>query len=83
MREARDEASPGCRADIDGLRAIAVTAVIPFHTRLFPFASGYVGVDIFFVISGYLIGGIIPHKIRDRRALPRFTPAEHAASCRR
>ena len=49
MREARDEASPGCRADIDGLRAIAVTAVIPFHTRLFPFASGYVGVDIFFV----------------------------------
>ena len=47
------------RADIDGLRAIAVTAVILFHARLFPFAWATSGVGIFFVISRYLIGGII------------------------
>jgi peptidoglycan/LPS O-acetylase OafA/YrhL len=46
------------RLDIDGVRAIAVTSVVLFHAGL-PIRSGFVGVDIFFVISGYLIGGII------------------------
>ena len=47
------------RPDIDGLRAIAVALVVAFH--LFPVAcpAGFVGVDIFFVISGFLIGGIL------------------------
>jgi peptidoglycan/LPS O-acetylase OafA/YrhL len=47
------------RPEIDGLRAIAVVAVILFHAGFEPFAGGFVGVDIFFVISGYLIARII------------------------
>lgn len=51
------------RPDIDGLRAIAVLAVVLFHLdpRLAP--GGYVGVDIFFVISGYLITSIVFREI--------------------
>jgi peptidoglycan/LPS O-acetylase OafA/YrhL len=43
------------RPDIDGLRAIAVTSVILFHSGLMYFSGGFVGVDVFFAISGYLI----------------------------
>ncbi len=53
------------RPDIDGLRAIAVAAVVVFHAHLGACASGFVGVDVFFVISGYLIAGII---FRDTQA---------------
>jgi len=47
------------RPDIDGLRAIAVAIVVAFHCGLPWLSGGFVGVDVFFVISGYLIGGII------------------------
>jgi peptidoglycan/LPS O-acetylase OafA/YrhL len=47
------------RADIDGLRALAVLPIVFNHASLRGFGGGYVGVDIFFVISGYLITGIL------------------------
>lgn len=62
---------PQYRADIDGLRAIAVLAIVLFHLDIPPFSGGYVGVDIFFVISGYLITGIILREL----AADRFTVA--------
>ncbi len=58
--------------EIDGLRAIAVISVVMFHAGL-GFPGGYIGVDIFFVISGYLITGIISRSIaKDRFSLVEF-----------
>lgn len=68
------------RADIDGLRAIAVLPVIAFHAGLSGVSGGYVGVDVFFVISGFLITSIILEEIRsDRFSLVRF----YERRCRR
>ena len=51
------------RRDIDGLRALAILPVLLFHAHVPGFSGGYVGVDIFFVISGYLITGILARDI--------------------
>jgi peptidoglycan/LPS O-acetylase OafA/YrhL len=52
------------RPEVDGLRAVAVLAVILFHAGLRGFGGGYVGVDVFFVISGYLITLILVNETK-------------------
>ena len=52
------------RGEIDGLRALAVVSVILFHAGIQSFGGGFVGVDIFFVISGYLITSILLNDLR-------------------
>ncbi|MCC6069758.1 acyltransferase family protein [Massilia sp. GCM10020059] len=54
---------PKYRADIDGLRAVAVLAVVLFHAFPALAPGGFIGVDIFFVISGFLITGILAREI--------------------
>ena len=57
----------GHRRDIDGLRAIAVSGVILDHAGVPGFSAGFSGVDIFFVISGFLIGGIVLKALSEGR----------------
>ncbi|BBU20303.1 hypothetical protein MYXE_00920 [Mycobacterium xenopi] len=52
-------ARPGFRLDIEGLRAVAVLAVVLFHAEVPGVGGGFVGVDVFFVISGFLITGLL------------------------
>jgi peptidoglycan/LPS O-acetylase OafA/YrhL len=74
----------GYRADIEGLRAVAVLGVLLYHVDLPAFSGGYLGVDVFFVISGYLIVRMIVtalafgrFRIGDfyRRRIRRIVPA--------
>jgi peptidoglycan/LPS O-acetylase OafA/YrhL len=53
------------RPDIDGLRAIAVAIVVAFHAGVPGFTGGFVGVDVFFVISGFLITGLLVRELRE------------------
>lgn len=58
--------SAGYRSDIDGLRALAVLSVVLFHAGVSGFGGGYVGIDVFFVISGYLLTGQVLSRLYQR-----------------
>ncbi len=75
LRSIQAGASPGRprRGDIDGLRAVAVLGVMAYHLGLPGVPGGFAGVDIFFVISGYLIARIIASELEaDRFSLLSF-----------
>ena len=61
-----NQAGSEYRHDIDGLRAFAVMGVILHHCGVALVGSGYAGVDVFFVISGFLIGGIVTRELTER-----------------
>lgn len=58
---------PGYRPDIDGLRAVAVMGVVFYHYGFWQVPGGFVGVDVFFVISGFLITGIVHGEMIEHR----------------
>ena len=82
--------TPGYRPDVDGLRAVAVLAVVLFHAGFAGFGGGFVGVDVFFVISGFLITRLIVddpnfsllafYQRRARRILPALAVVVFATS---
>ena len=64
----------GFRPDIEGLRALAVVSVLLYHAHLGPSGGGFLGVDVFFVLSGYLITALLMKELlaEGARGLPNF-----------
>jgi peptidoglycan/LPS O-acetylase OafA/YrhL len=73
-----DRAGPGprsgFRADVEGLRAVAILLVVAYHAGIAFLPGGFVGVDVFFVISGFLITGLLVRELdaTGRISIPRF-----------
>src|SRR3954465_2148195 len=73
------------RTDIEGLRAVAILAVVAYHTHVPHLQGGFIGVDVFFVLSGYLITALLVKEIESTgriqlsrfyaRRVKRFLPA--------
>ncbi|MGH8213187.1 MAG: acyltransferase family protein, partial [Rhodanobacteraceae bacterium] len=59
----------GFRGDIEGLRAVAILLVVAAHAKVKWLAGGFVGVDVFYVLSGYLITGLLVQEIRTTRTI--------------
>src|SRR5712671_8155472 len=74
-RPGRENEKVAYRADIDGLRAVSIVLVVVYHADLGLIRGGFVGVDLFFVISGFLITRIILTQIKTGA----FSPAEFYA----
>lgn len=73
---ARAGVSSRFRPDIEGMRAIAVLLVVLYHAYGTPFVGGFVGVDVFFVISGFLITGLL---LRERERSGRISVSDFYA----
>lgn len=78
------------RPDVDGLRSVAVLSIVFFHFKIPGLQGGYIGVDVFYVISGFLIGSIILSDIKNntfsfinfyRRRIARLYPAYVVMMC--
>jgi peptidoglycan/LPS O-acetylase OafA/YrhL len=63
-RPGRENDTAGYRADIDGLRAVSILLVVGYHAQPWLVPGGFIGVDVFFVISGFLITRIILTQIK-------------------
>ena len=59
-----DERLPGFRPDIEGLRGLAILIVVLFHCGVPGVSGGFVGVDVFFVLSGFLITGLLVAEVQ-------------------
>ena len=59
------EQATGFRPDIEGLRAVAVLLILLYHAGVPGLSGGYVGVDVFFVISGFLITSLLARELDD------------------
>src|SRR4051812_6519217 len=66
---AQGDHGSGFRPDIEGLRAVAVLSVVLFHAGVPFLPGGFVGVDVFFVISGFLITGMLWREVRSTGGL--------------